>query len=90
MAQKLVSLSSRTDLEEEEKNKTRYVVAHNGRDIYHAVELFPDLQVATGQKYLEVFDTKEDAYSVFNEKIMFATDIKEAEEAEIELNNTKK
>ena len=80
MAQTLIALVNRTDLTEEEKTQTRYVVAHNGSDVYHAIELEPEMQLATGQPNLEVFNTKEDAYAEFGDSIQFASDIVEEEE----------
>ena len=48
-----------------EKEKTRYVVAHDGGKVVHPVLLTPDLQVVTGLKYLVSYDTEEDAKKDF-------------------------
>lgn len=50
---------------QEERKKTRYVVAHDGLKVYHAIELFPYLQVSTGLKYLESFDAESEALEKF-------------------------
>jgi hypothetical protein len=38
---------------------TKQVCCHNGKSIYHLVEITPNLTVTSGQPFMEVFDTKE-------------------------------
>lgn len=44
---------------------TKWVVAHNGEDIYHTSIVEPQNCFATGQPYLEVFDSEEDLLTAF-------------------------
>lgn len=37
----------------------RYFLAHNGIDIFHLGKLDEEMEVGTGQPYLEYFDTLE-------------------------------
>ncbi len=63
------------------KDKHRFVVAHNGKDIYHAVEIDALQFVSTGQPFLEVFDTEKEALKKFP-KVKFREE-EEIEELEI-------
>lgn len=38
---------------------TKQVVCHNGKSVYHFMEVTPNLVVTSGQPFMEVFDTKE-------------------------------
>jgi hypothetical protein len=44
---------------------TKWVVAHNGSDIFHISETHPQNCFATGQPFMEVFDSKEELLSSF-------------------------
>ena len=44
---------------------TKWVVAHNGSDIFHYSEVGPQNCLATGQPFMEVFDSKEALLSAF-------------------------
>lgn len=44
---------------------TTYAVAHNGDDIAHLCVVSKDQYMATGQPYLEQYDTKEDLLTVW-------------------------
>jgi hypothetical protein len=43
----------------------KWVVAHNGNDIFHLSEVQPQNCFATGQPFLEVFNTQEEALIAF-------------------------
>jgi len=38
--------------------KTRYVACHNKKDVYHFVEVTPDLVCTTGQPFMEDYASK--------------------------------
>jgi hypothetical protein len=44
---------------------TKWIVAHNGVDIYGPGKVEPQNCFATGQPYLDIFDTKEEAISAY-------------------------
>lgn len=55
---------------EEYKNTTtenKYYLAHNGQDIFHNGELLPLQVVATGQPFLEIFNTEQELNNRLNE-----------------------
>jgi hypothetical protein len=39
---------------------TKYVVAHNGADVFHIVKLEVGQELSSGQPYVEAFDTEEE------------------------------
>jgi len=44
---------------------TKWVVAHNGSDVFHVSEVQPQQSFSTGQPLMEVFDSKEDLLTAF-------------------------
>lgn len=44
---------------------TKWVVAHNNVDVFHASEVGPNNSLLTGQPFMEVFDSKEEMLSQF-------------------------
>lgn len=44
---------------------TKWVVAHNNNDVFHICEVTPQNCFATGQPFMEMFDTKEELLLVF-------------------------
>lgn len=46
---------------------TKWVVSHNGNDIYIGSVVYPENCFVTGQPYMEIFDSKEEANTAFPE-----------------------
>ena len=44
---------------------TKWVVAHNGNNVYHTAVVEPQNCFATGQPFMEVFDSKEELLTAF-------------------------
>lgn len=44
---------------------TKWVVAHNNEDIFIATQIEPQNCFSTGQPYMEIFDTEEEAKAAF-------------------------
>ena len=38
--------------------KTKYAIAHNGKDVFHYVQVDVGLEMVTGQSFIEIFDTE--------------------------------
>lgn len=66
-------MESLAKLSSEDKT-IRYVVSHNGKDIFHYVELQPHHRHDTGLPYLETFKSEEEAKKKFGDKIKTETD----------------
>lgn len=47
--------------------KTKYVIAHNGKDVFHFTKVEVGQEMGTGQPYVEVFDTEKEAGERLNE-----------------------
>ena len=43
----------------------KWVVAHNNIDVFHISEVLPSNCFATGQPYMDVFDTQDELLSAF-------------------------
>jgi hypothetical protein len=56
-------------VEEFVSNSVKYIVAHNGSDVYHYIKVVDGNTTTTGLPYLVVFDTKEEAVAEFGDKI---------------------
>ena len=48
---------------------TKYVVAHNGNGLFHYTKVEPQNCFATGQPFIEVFDSVEEAKEKFPEAV---------------------
>lgn len=44
---------------------TKYVVAHNGNDVFHYKIIEPQNCFASGQPFLEIFDSEEEVKEAF-------------------------
>jgi hypothetical protein len=44
---------------------SKWIVAHNNIDVFHVSEVHPNNCFATGQPYMDVFDTKDELLSAF-------------------------
>jgi hypothetical protein len=44
---------------------TKYVICHNGNDVFHYSVVEPNDGLTTGQPFMEVFDTEEEAKEAF-------------------------
>ena len=46
---------------------TKYAVAHNGEDVFHYAVVEPNLSFSSGQPFMEIFDSEEEAKKKFPE-----------------------
>lgn len=44
---------------------SKWVVAHNNSDVFHICEIHPNNCFATGQPFMDVFDTQDELLSAF-------------------------
>jgi len=65
------------DFDKNKNYRIRYVVAHNNNNVFHSIEIHSDLQVSTGLPYIEVFNSKKEAYARLKNKFIFPSDIVE-------------
>lgn len=49
----------------EHPETTKYVIAHNNNDIFHYNIVEPQNYFASGQPYMDVFDSEEEAKAAF-------------------------
>jgi hypothetical protein len=52
---------------------TKYVVCHNGQDVYHYATVESG-ELVTGQSNMDVFDTEQKAYDKYGENLPDRTD----------------
>jgi len=51
------------------ENKDKWVVCHNGKDVYHILEYKANMTISTGQPKMDKYDTEEEMLVALPDKV---------------------